>query len=55
VKETLKSPGKDDFNSISNPDLIHPVSTAVKVTGRKINTGAEPLSVSVFIIDFKSL
>jgi alpha-L-arabinofuranosidase len=54
VKETLKSNGKDDFNSISNPKLIYPVSTTIKVAGRKINTEAEPLSVSVFIIDFKS-
>lgn len=54
VKETLKSTGKDDFNSISNPKLIYPVSTSVKVAGRKINAEAEPLSVSVFIIDFKN-
>jgi alpha-N-arabinofuranosidase len=54
VKETLKSNGKDDFNSISNPKLIYPGSTTIKVAGRKINTEAEPLSVSVFIIDFKS-
>jgi alpha-N-arabinofuranosidase len=54
VKETLKSGSKDDFNSIANPKLIHPVSTPVKVTGRKINAEAEPLSISVFIIDFKT-
>jgi alpha-N-arabinofuranosidase len=54
VKETLKSPGKDDFNSIANPKLIYPVSTPVKVEGRKINAEAEPLSVSVLIIDFKT-
>lgn len=54
VKETLKSAGKDDFNSISNPKLIGPVSTSIKVAGRKINAEAEPLSVSVFIIDFKN-
>jgi alpha-L-arabinofuranosidase len=54
VKETLKSGTKDDFNSIANPKLIYPVSTPVKVAGRKINAEAEPLSVSVFIIDLKS-
>jgi alpha-L-arabinofuranosidase len=54
VKETLKSGSKDDFNSIVNPKLIYPVSTPVKVAGRKINAEAEPLSVSVFIIDFKT-
>jgi len=54
VKETLRSGSKDDFNSIANPKLIFPVSTPVKVAGRKINTEAEPLSVSVFIIDFKT-
>jgi alpha-L-arabinofuranosidase len=53
VKETLKSPGRDDYNSISNPKLIYPVSTTVKVERRKINAEAEPLSVNVFIIDFK--
>ncbi len=54
VKETLKSASKDDFNSITNPKIIYPVSTPVKVAGRKINTVAEPLSISVFIIDFKT-
>lgn len=54
VKETLKSGSKDDFNSIANPKLIYPVSTPVKVAGRKINAEAEPLSVSVFIIDLKT-
>jgi alpha-L-arabinofuranosidase len=53
VKETLKSAGKNDFNSIANPKLIYPESTPVKVAGRKINTEMEPLSVNVFIIDFK--
>ncbi len=42
------------WRTISNPKLIYPVSTTVKVAGRKINAVAEPLSVSIFIIDFKS-
>lgn len=54
VKETLKSPGKDDYNTISSPKMIYPFSTSVKVSGRKINAGAEPLSVNVFIIDLKA-
>jgi alpha-L-arabinofuranosidase len=53
VKETLKSDNQDDINTIANPKLIYPVSTQVKVAGRKITVEAEPLSVNVFIIDFK--
>jgi len=53
IKETLKS-GKDDFNSIADPKAIYPVTTPAKVTGRKIIAEAEPLSVNVFIIDFKT-
>jgi alpha-N-arabinofuranosidase len=53
VKETIKSDNKDDFNTIANPKHIYPVSTQVKVAGRKITAEAEPLSVNVFIIDFK--
>ncbi len=37
-----------------DPKLIYPASTPVKVAGRKINAETEPLSVSVFIIDFKT-
>jgi len=54
VKKTLKSDSKDDFNSIANPKAIYPVSTPVKIAGRKINAEAEPLSVSIFIIEFKA-
>jgi alpha-L-arabinofuranosidase len=53
VKETLKSDNPDDFNSIAHPESIYPVLMRVKVAGKKINAEAEPLSVSVFIIDFK--
>jgi alpha-L-arabinofuranosidase len=52
-KETLRSDNKDDFNKIANPKLIYPVSTQVKIAGRKITAEAEPLSVNVYIIDFK--
>lgn len=44
---------QDDFNTMANPKLIYPVSTQVKIAGRKITVEAEPLSVNVFIIDFK--
>jgi len=53
VKETLKSDNPDHFNTIGNPKLVYPVHTPVKVEGKKIISEAEPLSVSVFIIDFK--
>lgn len=53
AKETIKSDNKDDFNTIANPKHIYPVSIQVKVAGRKITAEAEPLSVNVFIIDFK--
>jgi alpha-N-arabinofuranosidase len=54
IKETLKSVSPDDFNTIANPRLIYPVTTPVKIAGRKIITEAEPLSMNVFIIDFKT-
>ena len=53
VKTTLKSDDPEAFNTIANPKLIYPVSTPVKVAGKKIIAEAEPLSVNVFIIDFK--
>jgi alpha-N-arabinofuranosidase len=55
IKETLKSVSPDDFNTIANPRLIYPVTTPVKIAGRKIITEAEPLSMNVFIIDFKTV
>ena len=54
IKETLKSVNKEDFNSIAYPKTIYPAQTPVKVAGRKINDEVEPLSVNVFIIDFKT-
>jgi alpha-L-arabinofuranosidase len=53
VKETLKSGSKDDFNTIANPRFVYPVSAPVKMSGRKISTEVEPLSINVYIIDFK--
>jgi len=54
MKETLKSGNKDDFNSIADPKAIYPLTIPVKVAGRKIISDAGPLSVNVFIIDFKA-
>jgi alpha-N-arabinofuranosidase len=53
VKETLKSNSKDDFNTIANPQFVYPVSAPIKMSGRKISTEVEPLSINVYIIDFK--
>ena len=54
VKETLKSDNPLAFNTLTNPKIIYPVSSPVRITGRKINTELEPASVNIFIIDFKS-
>ncbi len=53
IKETLRSDSPDKFNAIADPKIIYPVQTLVKVAGKKIISEAEPLSVNVFIIDFK--
>jgi len=54
TKETLASGNRDAFNSIADPRAIYPSATQVKVAGRKIIDEAGPLSVNVFIIDFKA-
>jgi alpha-N-arabinofuranosidase len=54
VKETLKSGSKDDFNTIAKPRLIYPVSSTVKVAGKKINGNLDPESFNVFILDFRT-
>jgi hypothetical protein len=53
IKETLRSDSPDKFNAIADPKIVYPVQTLVKVAGKKIISEAEPLSVTVFIIDFK--
>jgi alpha-L-arabinofuranosidase len=53
AKETIKSDNKDDFNTIANPKHKYPVSIQVKIAGRKITAEEKPLSVNVFISDFK--
>jgi alpha-L-arabinofuranosidase len=54
VKEVLRSGNKEDFNSVKNPALISPVRSTVTLSGRKINTTAEPLSLTVYVIDFRT-
>ncbi|MDP4223370.1 MAG: alpha-L-arabinofuranosidase C-terminal domain-containing protein, partial [Bacteroidota bacterium] len=54
VKETLRSDDRFAFNSIANPRVIYPVTSTVKVTGRKIITDLDPFSVNVFIVDFRT-
>ena len=53
VRQTLKSDARDDFNSVAGQELIKPAATPVSITGRRIDTVSEPLSVNVIIIDFK--
>jgi hypothetical protein len=43
-----------NFNTIANPRLIYPASSAVKVAGRKLNADLDRASVNVFIIDFRT-
>ena len=54
VQETLGSDKPLNFNTIANPRLIYPASSAVKVAGRKINADLDRASVNVFIIDFRT-
>jgi alpha-L-arabinofuranosidase len=54
VKETLRSSKPLDFNTITNPKLIYPASSTVRITRKKINTDLDPASMNVFIIDFKT-
>ena len=53
VRQTLKSENREDFNSVSGQELIIPSEIPVSITGRRIDTVSEPLSVNVIIIDFK--
>jgi alpha-N-arabinofuranosidase len=53
VIETLKSSGLYDFNSISNPKLIYPVSKQLAVTGKKLNIALDPISVNVIILNIR--
>jgi len=52
VQQTLKSDAREDFNSVAGQELIKPATTPVSITGRRIDTVSEPLSVNVLIINF---
>jgi len=51
--ETLTSKSLKDFNSISNPKIIYPVSKQVELKGKKFNFTLDPISVNVIILSFK--
>jgi alpha-N-arabinofuranosidase len=51
--ETLKSTSLSDYNSISAPKLIYPVIKTLAITGKKINIAVDPISVNVFILNYK--
>jgi alpha-N-arabinofuranosidase len=53
VKQTLRSDGREDFNSVAGGEYIKPVTTPVRINGRRVDDAMEPLSVNVLIIDFK--
>ena len=51
--ETLKANGLYEFNSISNPKLIYPVTKPVTIASKKLETSFEPRSVNVIILNYK--
>ena len=54
VQQILKSQNKEDFNSVSKGEIIKPVTTPVKMNGRRVDATMEQLSVNLIIIDFKT-
>jgi alpha-L-arabinofuranosidase len=50
--ETLKSKNLYDYNSITNPKMIFPVTGTLAMTGKKINIDVDPISVNVFILNY---
>jgi alpha-N-arabinofuranosidase len=51
--ETLKAKGLYNFNSISNPRIIYPVTRPVTLTSKKLDTNLDPRSVNVIILKYK--
>lgn len=51
--ESLKSSDRYSYNSISNPRLIYPETKTLAITGKKINIAVDPISVNVFILNYK--
>ena len=51
--ETLKSAALSDYNSISAPRIIYPVTKTLAIPAKKINIAVDPISVNVFILNYK--
>jgi alpha-L-arabinofuranosidase len=51
--ETLKSKGLYDYNSVSNPKLIYPVTNPVVISGKKLAVNLDAISVNVIILAYK--
>jgi len=51
--ETLKSDFPSDYNSISSPRFIYPLTKTLAIPGKKINIAVDPISVNVFILNYK--
>ncbi|MCX6333722.1 MAG: alpha-L-arabinofuranosidase [Bacteroidia bacterium] len=51
--ETLKAKGMYDYNSISNPKNISPVTRTIAVSGKKLAVMLDPSSVNVVTLPFK--
>jgi alpha-L-arabinofuranosidase len=53
LAEILKSGDRYSYNSISNPKVIYPVTKTLAITGKKINIAVDPISVNVFVLNYK--
>jgi hypothetical protein len=42
-----------DYNSVSNPKLIYPVSNPVVISGKKLAVNLDAISVNVIILAYK--
>jgi len=51
--ETLKAKGLYEFNSVSNPENIIPVSKPLSVPGKKLTVSLDPSSVNVITIPLR--
>ncbi|MCX6328495.1 MAG: alpha-L-arabinofuranosidase [Bacteroidia bacterium] len=51
--ETLKSKGLYDYNSVSNPKLIYPLSNPVVISGKKLAVNLDAISVNVITLAYK--
>jgi alpha-L-arabinofuranosidase len=53
ILEILKSKNPGDYNSLSDPKHIYPASKTLAITGKKINIALDPISVNVFILNYR--